>query len=269
MLEIFKGNNIITLRKPINIFYSVILAIFFREIQTRFSSQKLGYFWAIVDTASMIVVFSFIKVYMMDRALPGIDFPVFLATSFLAYNLFKAIVMKSMDAFEANRALYVYKQVKPIDTIFARVLVEFLVVAVVTVLLIGVGIYIGYDLTIQNFSMVIFAVFWFMFFGMGLGIFFAVIVNFFDNFKKIINLIFLPLFFLSGLFYTVESLPPQAREIILYNPIIHFIEMIHGNYFHALDTTYVNYEYMILWTLIPLFCGLWLYRKTEYKVIAS
>lgn len=174
-----------------------------------------------------------------------------------------------MDAFNANKALFSYKQVKPIDTIFARTMVEFLVITVVTVLFIFVGLYMGYDLSIKNFPMVVFALLWFILFGIGLGVFFAVIVTFFDNFKKIVNLIFLPMLFLSGLFYTVESLPSQARDIILYNPIIHFVEMIHGNYFEVLDTYYVDYQYMFLWTFVPLFFGLWLYRGVEKKVISS
>lgn len=255
--------------KSIFVFYNVVAALFFREIQTRFASKSLGYLWAIVDASAMIVVFSLVKVYLMDRAMPGIDYPVFLATGFLAYNLFKGIVNKSMESFESNRALFVYKQVKPIDTLFARVLVETLVIAVVAVILLLVGMYIGYDIAVKNFLAVVFAFIWIILFGFGLGVLFSVIAVFFENFKKIIGLMFLPLFFLSGLFYTVESLPPMAREVLLYNPVIHFIELIHGSYFQTLDTKYVDYQYMFLWTFIPMFCGLWFYRRVENKVISS
>jgi capsular polysaccharide transport system permease protein len=78
-----------------------------------------------------------------------------------------------------------------------------------------------------------------------------------------------PLLFISALMYTVDSLPPSLREIILYNPLVHFIEMIHGNYFIVLDTKYVDYEYMFYWTIVPLFLGLFLYRKAQYKIVAS
>jgi len=79
----------------------------------------------------------------------------------------------------------------------------------------------------------------------------------------------MPLMFISALFYSVESLPQVAREIILYNPIVHFMELIHGEYFYSLDTTYVDFIYMIIWTLIPGYLGLWLYVKTERKIIMS
>lgn len=78
-----------------------------------------------------------------------------------------------------------------------------------------------------------------------------------------------PLLFASAVFYTVDSLPTYLREIILYNPLVHFMEMLHGNYFHVLDTRYVDYMYMTYWTVIPLFLGLYLYTKSEKNIIAS
>ncbi|MEA2091568.1 MAG: hypothetical protein U9O83_04275, partial [Campylobacterota bacterium] len=77
------------------------------------------------------------------------------------------------------------------------------------------------------------------------------------------------LLFVSTLMYTVDSLPPVLREIILYNPLVHFIEMIHGNYFAVLDTKYVDYEYMFYWTFVPLFLGLYFYARSEKKIISS
>ena len=256
-------------RASFTIFKAVIHALVLREIQTRFGSQKLGYLWAIVDPMAQIIVFAAIKEILHSGALPGIDYPVFLATGFLAYNLFRSITTRSMEAFNANRGLFVYKQVKPFDTLVARAIVEILVMSVATIIFICIGLYFDFNIEVKDFNMVIFAVLWLIIFGFGLGLLFAVLGTFFENFKKIINLLFLPLFFISGLFYTVESLPPIARDILLFNPIIHFIELIHGSYFATLNTNYVNYEYMIFWTLFPLFFGLWLYRRSEKKILMS
>jgi len=256
-------------RSPLLVFYSVIIALYLREVQVRFGSQKLGYLWAIIDASSMIFIFSFLKVYLMGRDLGGVDYTVFLTTSFLSYNLFKVTIMKSMDAFDANKALFVYKQVKPFDSIVARSLLEITVTLVVSILFILLGLYLEFDLSVENFPMVIFSLFWFILFAIGLGVLFSVISSFYNNFKKIVKLVFTPMLFISALFYTVESLPPLGREIILYNPVVHFMEMIHGNYFFALDTYYVDYKYIFLWTFIPLFIGLWMYRRSEEKILST
>jgi capsular polysaccharide transport system permease protein len=183
--------------------------------------------------------------------------------------MFKNISVKSMDAFNANKALFVYKQVKPIDTIVSRFLIEVTLSGIVILLLLAVGWFLGLDLTCKNIFGVMIAYIWMAFFGLGLGIFFAVMSFFYENFKKIINLMFLPMFFLSGLFYTLDSLPPMARDLLLYNPVVHFMEMIRGNYFYPLHTHYVSYTYMLFWTLIPMFFGLWIYKKSEKKIIMS
>ncbi len=72
----------------------------------------------------------------------------------------------------------------------------------------------------------------------------------------------------SAIFYTIEMLPSQIQTLLLYNPLVHFMEMIHGHYFHVLDDRFVDYSYMTLWTLIVLYSGLWFYRKLEERIIS-
>ncbi|RLA80224.1 MAG: hypothetical protein DRG78_11380 [Epsilonproteobacteria bacterium] len=256
-------------RTSFTIFKSVIIALFLREIQTRFASQKLGYFWAIFDAMLMVLVFAGLKSAMSKGSMPGLDFPVFLATGFLAFFLWKSIVSKSTAAFSANAALFNYVQVKPIDTIITRFLVEVLVSTMATLVFLGIGLYFDFDVSVKNFNMVILAVAWLSLFGFSLGLLSAVIGTFYETYTKILNVIMTPLLFVSALMYTVDSLPPILRELILYNPLVHFIEMIHGNYFTVLDTKYVDYMYMFYWTFIPLFLGLYFYTRAEKKIISS
>jgi len=255
-------------RTSFTVFISVVSALFLREIQTRFGTKKLGYLWAVIDPMVKLVVFAALRL-ATGTTMQGIDLPVFLATGILTYNFFSALMMTSLNAFDGNRALFVYRQVKPVDTIFSRFFVEFLVMCATIILFVSIGLYFGMDLRVKDFNMVILAIIWFGIFGFSLGLLFAVINTFYETFGKIISFISMPLFLLSGIFYTVASLPPLARELIWYNPVVHFIEMIHGNYFRVLNTDYVDYTYMMWWTIIPLFLGLFFYKKAEKKIIAS
>jgi len=218
---------------------------------------------------AMIVVFSVIKELAGTTHTPGVEYPLFLALSFVAYNMFKNIVFKSMDAFSANKALFVYKQVLPFDTLISRFIIEISLSSIVFTLLLFIGWYIGLEIRCDNILGVLLGFLWIAIFGFSLGIFFAVLSFFYENFGKVVKLIFLPMFFLSALFYSVESLPPFAREIIVYNPVVNFMELIHGEFFLTLDTFYVDYMYMVFWTLVPLFLGLWLYKSSQRKIIMS
>jgi capsular polysaccharide transport system permease protein len=256
-------------RTSIEIFKSVVLALFLREVQTRFGTKKLGYFWAVFDAMFMVLIFAGLKSLISSKSMPGLDYPVFLATSFLAFFLWKNIVTQSMNAFGANKALFAYKQVKPFDTVVTRVLLELLVSSVATLVFIALGVYLGLDLSVKNFNMVMLAVLWLCLFGFSIGLMNAVFAYFYEFYAKIVTVIMSPLMFVSAIMYTVDSLPPLARKIILYNPLVHFMEMIHGYYFHGLTTQYVNYEYMLYWTLIPLWIGLFFYIRAEKRILAS
>ena len=238
-----------------------------REIQTRFGSQKLGYFWAIVDPMIMIILFSILHSY--SGAYTPYSFAVFLATSFLSYNTFRAIIQQLTNSFKANKSLFIYKQVKPFDTLVSRYIIEIVITSIITIIFIAIGIYFNLDIRCKDILFVMLAFFWFSFFGFSLGVLFAVLAYFFENFAKIINLVFYPMFFISGLFFTADSLPPKIRDILIFNPVFQFEEMVHGYYFYSLSDKYVNYIYLLLWTLIPLFLGLWLYKKSERKIIMS
>ena len=249
--------------------YNVVSALFLREVQTRFGTKKLGYFWAIFDAMLMVLIFAGLKNAIAPQAMPGVDFSVFLATGFLAFFLWKNIVSRSLNAFSSNSALFVYKQVKPFDTIVARVILEILVSIVATFVFLFIGWYFDFVINVDDFNMVIVAVIWLVVFGFGFGLMSAVLSVFYETYSKIVNIILSPLLFISALMYTVESLPPVLRELIVYNPLVHFIEMIHGFYFSSLNTKYVEYSYMTYWTLIPLFIGLFLYQKSQEKIMST
>lgn len=256
-------------RSSLVIFYSVVLALFLREVQVRFGTKRMGYFWAIFDAMAMVFTFASLKYFIAENSMPEVDFSVFLASGFLAFFLWKNIVKKSISAFESNRALFNYKQVKPIDAVFARFALECLVSTMATSLFLIIGLYFDFAVDVQNFNMVILAVVWLSFFGLSVGIFNAVVSSFYPFYSKLVDIVMLPLLFVSAIMYTVDSLPLEVREIILYNPLVHFMEMIHGNYFIVLNTSYVDYEYMMYWTIVPMFLGLFFYKRSEEKIIAS
>ena len=257
-----------TKRSSFTIFISVVSALFLREVQVRFGTQRLGYLWGIIDPLFRIIIFSAIKTLTVSSSMPGIDYPVFLASGFLAFNFFMSVMMGSIHAFNANKALFNYKQVKPFDTLVSRFFVEFLVLSMAILTFIGFGLYFHLDIAVKNVNMVLLAILWLGVFAFSIGLLFSVIATFYETFAKIMGYISMPLFIGSGLIYTVDSLPPIAQKIILYNPVVHFMELIHGSYFRVLDTRYVDYTYMMYWTIIPLFIGLFFYIRSEKKILS-
>ncbi len=147
-------------RKPLQIFLAVQKALFLRELGMRFSVSKTGLFWTFFEPFMQIVIFVLIKLILFGHTTETFDFAVFLALNFTAYNMFKNIATKSMGSFTANKALFVYKQVKPINTIVARVLVEIFITSIIILAFFAIGAYFGFDLNVKHLPLVALGFLW-------------------------------------------------------------------------------------------------------------
>jgi capsular polysaccharide transport system permease protein len=258
-----------TKRSSLTIFLNVQNALIMRELNMRFSSGRMGLFWTFFEPFFQIIIFVFIKIVIFPRSGSSFDFAVFLALNFIAFNMFKNIVLKSVSAFHANRALFVYKQVKPIDTIIARTVIEVFITLIIIGMFLIVGYYFEFDLDSPNLPMVTSGFLFLLSFSFSFAIFIAILNIYSESVSKVISFLMTALMFASAVIYSIEMLPVELQNLLLYNPLTHFMEMIHGYYFIALDDQFVDYNYMLLWTLILLFIGLWSYLKLEKRIISS
>lgn len=188
-------------RTPWQIQKAVINALYLREMKTRFGSQKLGYLWAVLEPAAIIIaIWAMFGLHL--RGGGSEDYPMFLMTGMLSFQLFSKISNSSMNAFQANKGLFNYRQVKPIDTLFTRVIVECLVYGIVFVLFMIIGGQLGFqgyahdpfNLLLTFVGLIAFSFFF--------GLTGAVLAMFSETFPKIIGLINRPLFFASGIFFS-------------------------------------------------------------------
>lgn len=251
---------------------AVVYALFLREMKTRFGSKRLGYVWAIVQPASFVLMWwGFFALALRggrDVGM-GVEFPMFLLTGFVPYGMFRSITGSSMNAFTANQGLFNYRQVKPIDTLFARCLVESIVHPLVFAILICLGSAIGFDTTIHNFLGLFLTQLLLVWFSFSLGLVFAVITVFSEMFPTIMGFVLTPLLFISGVIIPISSVPRQFRDILFLNPLLHFIELGRVNYFAAYESPEASYSYVLGWILITCFLGFWLYEHSKNRILMS
>lgn len=259
-----------TLRKPYQIFLAVQKALFLRELNTKISVGKLGLFWLFFEPFAQVTMFILIRVAIIGRGEgANFDYAVFMASGFIAFNMFRHILNGSVGTFKANKALFSYKQVKPIDTILARTLVQVFITGIIVLMFVFIGFFFQYTIEPENLLMVVFGYLWLALFSFSVGLVVAIGNTFFVSIGKFVNILSFGLLIFSAVFFPLITLPPEAQEVLLYNPLVHFMEMIHGFYIYQLDDRFVDYQYMALWTITPLFIGTWLYIKLEKKIISE
>jgi capsular polysaccharide transport system permease protein len=78
-----------------------------------------------------------------------------------------------------------------------------------------------------------------------------------------------PMFWFSAIFYPVDSAPTAFRNILLYNPVVHAIELVRDGWFPGYQTRHINPWYPAAWILVLLFFGLSLERVARRRLQLS
>ncbi|UCH75346.1 MAG: ABC transporter permease [Rhodospirillales bacterium] len=247
----------------------VVHALLLREINTRFGQYRFGYVWAVAEPITHVVVLSFIFGIRSRTAAEGVEFPIFLATGIIPFVAFRNMVTRTMATVEANRALYTYPQVRPFDTLIARFVLEVVIYSLVFVLfMVGAG-WVGFDVAVQD-PLVVLVVFLALgLLGLGVGALACVLNDVLPDVAQMVPIILRPLYFISGIFFSVEVIPAEYRVWLLWNPVLHALELIRGHYFDAIEAHYGDPLYLAAWTFACLSFGLLTFHVYRNRLVAS
>lgn len=248
---------------------AVVFALFLRELKTRFGTYKQGYVWLLLEPIAHVLLLSLMFSYMRGRTLYAIDYPVFIVTGIVPFLMFKNIALRIMESVDGNRGLFTFRQIKPSDTFFTRALMEgFLGLLIYALLLLGMG-WFGLDTPMRDPLTLIVMYALLALGGIGLGMIFSVIVHHLPEAKTIIRLIFFPLYFISGIIFPAQMLPEEFLPYLLWNPILHAIEINRIAFFdqyHALHQ--ISMTYAVLAALVCLYFGMAWYRLRRFDMVA-
>ncbi|MDR3345977.1 MAG: ABC transporter permease [Campylobacteraceae bacterium] len=261
----------IVYNSPFRQFVSVIFALFFRELKTRFGQQRFGVFWTIAEPMVHIVVLLFVFVFIREHMMPQVPFELFLITGVIPFFVFRKTVTGLMGSIDANKALFAYTPVKPIDTYITRTILEVVIYGIIFVILIFYfGFLVGLDVSVANpFElMLIFALLVLMAFSF--GIILSILLQIFPMLKIAIGLIMRLLYFLSCIMYPLWVIPSQYAYYLKFNPVLHLIELFRYNFFsYYPHSEGINIYYPLFVTLIALFIALYFYRVRRLALAAK
>lgn len=244
----------------------VILAFILRDMRTRFGRSRLGYFWAVFEPLTMILSLALIF-SLMDRGSPiNVDIHLFFFTGIIPWMLFSRGVTMMSNAIENTTVFLIYPQVKAVDMIIARIILEFATLFIVS-LMYSVFLYFwGILDRIESILMSIVVLILAMLLGAGLGLVGGVIKLYFPGYSSFQALLMRVMFFVSGAFFVADTLPTVIRDALWYNPILHLIEWERSVFFYGFESQFYDTTYPILWILILGFLGLAGERVTRSKL---
>ena len=256
-------------RSPLQITLSVWKALFLREAIVRLFSKRAGTLWLFAEPLANIVILMFIFTVIRLRTVGGIDTAVWIMAGMLGFFMFRRTAVMAMRAVSMNRPLFDYRQVKPVDAVMIRGVVEGVIMLMVAVILlagagfIGIGIIPGDPLLVLAH----FGVLWCL--GMGFGLITSVISELIAEAGEILGLVMVPLFFLSGVIFPISAVPLPYREWMILNPIVHSVEALRLGF----SSNYRPVSELDLWypagaAFLMIFLGLVLHRRFASRLLA-
>ena len=234
----------------------VILALMLREAQTRFGRHKLGYLWALVEPIVHVVMFMLLFAFLQRRIALGDSVQMFLATGFATYFGFYNVMSRTEGGYRSNEALLTFPPVKVLDVFIGRALLELATWMVVSALLIGGLIFLGYGAAPRSVVMMLSAILALFSMAFGFGMFLGIVTEFVPSLANIFRIPTRLLYFASGVFYLPEALYPSIREIIVWNPVLHGITLFRMGYYEYYDSHTFDGPYLLTWVVGCLFLGM-------------
>ena len=233
----------------------VIGALLMREIITRYGRNNIGFLWLFVEPLLMTLMILLLWKFIRADQYSTLNMVAFVITGYPLVMMWRNVSNRAIGAISANASLLYHRNVRVLDTLFARMLLEIAGATIAQIAIVGVLILIGWIPTPADVFYMLMAWLLMAIFAIGLGLVICSIAFKVEAFGKIwgtFSFVMLPL---SGVFFFVSSLPQQAQQYVLWMPMVHGTEMFRQGYFGASVITHESISYIVLCNLVLLLLG--------------
>lgn len=234
----------------------VLHALLIREMITRYGRSSLGYVWAVLEPVGIITLLTLLFLQIADAPPYGRSFALFYASGYMGFHWVIDISSVAARSVHVNRPLLAFPSVTALDTVLARLILQSLTGLAVAALILG-GIFAlsggpvmllpGPILTSFVLAVLLAA---------GIGIFNAWAFAVSKGWELTWGIVSRPLLLVSCVFYSFESLPAEAREVLWFNPVIHVVGTLRSGIYPIYDGSHLAPEYVVLVSLMLLLPGL-------------
>lgn len=257
--------NILALRRSFVIQFRIIGALLMREVLTRYGRHNIGFMWMFAEpmmfTLGVAGLWSFAN--MGHMSMPIIPFAV---TGYSSVLLWRNMPGRCSGAVEPNLALMYHRNIKVLDIYASRIILELSGATMSFSILCLFFISIGWMSFPEDILKIIFGWFMLAWFGASLAMTIGALSELSDVIEKIWHPITYLLFPLSGAMFMVDWLPDAGRNIILFLPMVHGVEILREGYFGAAVRAHYDIPYMAVICAFMTLLGLILTREVGRRV---
>jgi len=246
----------------------VIRALILRETKSRYGEHKLGFLWALIEPTLMVILFVAFFALTRSSSVSNMAVVPFMITGIVPFSLFKDTMSQMQGAVTSNKALLGFPQVTTFDVVLARGILDTAVILCVLAIMLALAQLFGFEWRCEDPLGVLAVCGLLALTGMGFGFLFASIIPVVPSMRQVTSLVFgRPLFLSSGLFFTAESLPPPVREWLLWNPLLHMMELMRDRFFVEFVTGHGSWSYAGSFAVTTFVVGLLVHQAMRKRAV--
>lgn len=255
-----------SLRRSFKIQIRVTSALIMREIITRYGRHNIGFLWLFLEP--MLFTLGVTTLWTLVKATHGSNLPItaFAITGYSSILLWRNCSSRAVKAIEANQSLMYHRNVRVLDVLNSRLILEIsgATVSIITLTL----IFSAMELMELPSDILTAIMGWLLlsWFAFALSLIVGAASERSELVERVWHICTYLLFPLSGAAFLVDWLPKSAQEYILYVPMVHGTEMIRHGYFGNIVKTYEDPTYFALFNIALTIIGLALVRETGRRV---
>jgi ABC-2 type transport system permease protein len=245
------------------------LTLLYKELLRFWKVGLQTIFAPIVSVLLYLMIFSHVLEEHV-QAYPGVDYATFLIPGLIMMAMLQNAFANSSSSLIQSKVTgnLVFVLLSPLS--YHEIFFAYVLASIVRGLVVGLGVYLVtlwfFELPLSSFGWVfIFALMGTALLG-ALGIVAAIWADKFDQLAAFQNFVILPLTFLSGVFYSIHSLPHFWQSLSHLNPFFYMIDGFRYGFFKVSDISpYVSLGIVTACFVAVSWLTFWM-LKTGYKI---
>jgi ABC-type polysaccharide/polyol phosphate export permease len=238
-----------------------------RELRQKYKGSALGILWYFINPLVIMAMYEFLLGPLL-KAVHYPDYPVFILAGLLVWLFWSQSLLSGATALVDQTSL-VSKVRFPRQTVpTAVVTVQLVPFFAMLVVLLPVAMALRGDASLAMFELIPLILFLFVL-TVGMCLALAVLHAYYRDVQPILNAALLPLFFASGILFSIEQLPgldshPWAGPLLHWgNPIAPYIDSVRTVVYSGRTPSAADLVYVVAAAAVSICVGLVVFRRME------
>lgn len=235
-----------------------------RDFKTKYKRSVLGIFWSFLNPLLTMLVLYFV---FSTLFVSGVEnYPVYLLSGLICWNFFSEATTMCLQSITGNAPLitkvYVPKYIYPLSRALSSLINFFLAFIPLFVVMIITKVPFKIE-----FLLLLFGIACLFLFSLGIGMILASAMVFFRDTQFLWGVVSMLWMYLTPIFYMDEIIPAQWMTLYKMNPLYHIIRIFRIILLDGVSPEPKAYLLCMIATLVPLLCGLFIFKRTQDKFV--